>query len=231
MIVKNLKFLFLALLALVGQAELLAQPNAEESLGVVPTRVEQIQIFPEAFEGLLRCQFDVVQEFSIGDMVVAVLTDAKKVDCVDELEVARSNLYDELKINDPDMPPGFSEAIFKSYTSKIGQLTLPVTVGFSNAEWLMPKSFTVPDGMWEYHLCRTLQTSTPVYIAGELAVPRFPDDKDCALSRAYSRKAAFKSLKQAGEQLTSNERNELIDQYIRDIDEQSEQLKNNHDRP
>ena len=182
-----------------------------------PARVEQFTIhaIPEELRAYVLCRA-VNEESSVtAGMEVTTIESLNDADCKGELEAARPHLLTSLRRQDATASPDMNDVLLRFYVSMIDDLPIPASVAFTNDIARISQPFTVPDGMWEYHLCRSL---SPVYLNGEKAEPRFPNDPDCERSRAFSRDEALAHLERVGEPRTEREREELVEQYIRDID-------------
>ena len=213
------------------------QATTDESPEAVRTEELSVEVFPKSVEKLLTCKLEQAEEFSIDAMQIVTFSSVKDSDCSAELESARTEFVQSMKRDDPNIPPVVLDGVFDYYLSAIENFTFPVSIGFmdlterSSNSLITSSRFTVPDGMWQYHLCRSNQASTTVYMNGTLAEPMFPDDEDCAESRAYSRKEAIKILKRRGEPKSSAEREALVETCIEQIDARYEHEKHENDHP
>ena len=182
-----------------------------------PVRTEQFTIHtvPEEMRAYLLCRAVDEESSVMGEMEVVIFDSLSDADCEAELEIARSGLLTNLRRQDDAATPEMTDALVGFYISTVEGLPSPASVAFASPVALASGAYTVPDGMWEYHLCRS---PNPVYLNGEKSEPRFPNDPDCERSRAYSRDEALAHLERVGEPLTARAREELVEQYIREID-------------
>ena len=186
------------------------QVGKDETTGVL--RTGRIEAYPESLRPYLSCRMLGGEEFTVGELVVVTYTDFSEKTCDDELRQANA-----IGNADGEPDPAHTTAINQFYFRRMEKTVFPVMVSFFEPEVTATKSYTVPDGMWEYHLCR----SGEVYLDGKLAQPRFPDDESCERSADYARSEATKHLLKTSPALSLEDRDKMVDGYFAEIDKRT----------
>lgn len=140
--------------------------------------------------------------------------------CVNDREIARVNalaaLSNGASASDHENPEHYVDGVLTGLESMFLQMEQINRDSVSSVRFR--GSYVVPDGMWEYYVCKSLEAAREVTLDGEPVKPRFENDPGCDLSRAYSRQEALEHLQQHGEPASTEERQAMIDNYIAEID-------------
>ena len=136
-------------------------------------------------------------------------------ECDQVRETARLAALNVLENHDVENRPDV-DALFDRIVGFFTEIEARNARSFARA--VAGKSYTIPDGMWDYHVCRTFESGGRISLNGKPVEPRFKDDPDCKLALEYSKKQALIALDELGEPVRPKDRVNLVERYIAEID-------------